>query len=205
MSYYDILRHYYKVANTETNNWFFEERIGIEINDITKPIIDGFFNRHVLDEMCTETLPLWEHKVRYFFDTEIPMYIKRLDAINIYSPLEDIKYKETHATSETATSTTDSNTEYTGSDTTTHADTPQGLLSGLTNNKYMSSADISKGTNNTVATENAQSNRVLSYTTEKSGHLKSNTQISLERLKVLETNLLDEIIRKTDNLFIAIW
>ena len=178
-------------------------------------ILKHFYTR----EIGFETFGLWQLKLDAKLSIIMPYYNKIYKALLIDIPIvENVDTKRTHDRNSKDESNTKTNgTSESTSNTNTHdknrySDTPQGSLTDLENDNYLTSATISDGTNTTTGTVQQNSTtQIGSNTTENyveriTGKEGSQTYISMineyiEKLKNVDLMVINEL----EELFMQVW
>lgn len=178
-------------------------------------ILKHFYTR----EIGFETFGLWQLKLDAKLSVIMPYYNKIYKALLIDIPIiENVDTKRTHErNSKDESNTTANGTSESVSNTNTHdknrySDTPQGSLTDLENDNYLTSATISDGTNSsTGAVQQNSTTQIGSNTTENyveriTGKEGSQTYISMvneyiEKLKNVDLMIINEL----EDLFIQVW
>lgn len=169
-----------------------DEKEGFE-----RHIIQNFYNR----EIGYETWALFHFKFNTKMSLIMPKYGIMANQIKSkYNALFaniDIKEQTTQSTSgtetatdnltrqgttETETSTTATNTAET-QDTNRHSDTPQGGLTGLENNTYMSSADLNNSSNTANSTGTGETNTSDTVTENRANEKNTQGTVTTETTK----------------------
>lgn len=142
------------------------------------------YGRYRFREIGFETAALFTHYFSQLLAEIMPTYNRLYEAVNSeYDIFADADYTETvdeGITTEmtgNASGTSNSDTHNTGADTTTehganaHSDTPQGHFdfSAVSNNEYLSTADVSDGTTTTTYNSGSSTDASTSTETESQG------------------------------------
>lgn len=162
-------------------------------------------------EIGLETVGLWKLKLDTKLNEIMPYYNQMYKSTLLeFNPLYDVDItrKREGRNDGTRTDTGDSTTQGTGTVKDRFSDTPQGALTGLENNEYMSSARISDNVDNSSVTSNLTS--VLSNTDEyletvkgKQGTADYSSLILKYRQTFVNIDMM--IIGELRELFMGIW
>lgn len=142
------------------------------IDELYRPQLEIDFIRHFYTrEICEETIGLWKLRLEDRLNLIGPKYNELYKSVGLITdPLTDTKYTVTENRGENQTfeSKKSGNTSLTGKETSNSttkddseskmSDTPQGGLTGLRSDKYLTQATIDSATNTQNATVNTTNN-----------------------------------------------
>ena len=196
---------------TSKVNFFDEEYRSI----LCKKILKHYYMR----EICCETVGLWLLWVNTRLEEIMPYYNQLYESAKIeFNPMHDVEVTTTHSGkgSEKGSGTRGVTSNTTIESNTTakekYSDTPQGGLSGIENDTYLTNAsinnEISSGTSG--ITENETNNKNVDTTEEytesiigKNGGENFSTMLNKFRETFLNIDM--QVINEFDDLFFGLW
>lgn len=152
-----------------------------------------------LREICSETVGIWIMWLNEKMNTIMPYYNKLYESeLKNIDPFKNVDYTRTSNRNITASS----NTLNTGKTINKYSDTPQGTISNLENDNYLTNAEINEGNNTT--NNNGTSND--EYVETISGKMNS-TPYSDLLLKYRKTfiNVDLMVFEELEELFFGLW
>lgn len=183
--------------------------------EVCKKVLKHYYTR----EIGAETVGLWKLWMNTKFEEILPYYNKMWESASFeFDPLDDINYRKQHYGASNA-SNTKQNTGTIG-DAGTYgstkydlfSDTPQGSLSGVNNENYLTSAEKitdsqtsgNTRTLNTTQTDNGSSNNNYTDTINGKRGTKSYAKL-LEEYRKTILNIDEMFIREFSDCFLGLW
>lgn len=154
-----------------------------------------FLMYYFMDEICCETLSLWKFWLNEKLNRIMPYYIEKYNSIISKDKIfTDTNYSvsDNRVDAGTSSGNTSAKNKF--------SDTPQGGLTGLENDRYLTRAEINSGTAENTSNSTSELNRIV---TGKSGG-KSYAEMSMEYREAI-INLEEEIILDCKDLFMLIY
>lgn len=162
-------------------------------------ILRNFF----LEEIGRETYQEWKMRLQNWLVINMPYYNKLYTAINTeFDILGDVNVTRTHDETSSGTSKATSNgtNNSTVKGTGKYSDTPQGSITNLQQDKYLTNAQISETTNSGIASglTTGEDNRTGKYTETVKGKqgMQSNSSMIreyMEAMKNIDKRLLEDM------------
>lgn len=152
-----------------------------------------------LREICSETVGIWIMWLNEKMNTIMPYYNKLYESELIkIEPFKDVEY--TRTSNRKINSNT--NTKNEGKTINKFSDTPQGTISNLENDNYLTTAEINEGDNTTNNTGNSNDD----YTEKISGKMNTTSYSDLllkYRNTFINVDLL--VFNELEELFFGLW
>ena len=153
-----------------------------------------FKDHYLFDEICCETVSLWKFWLNEKLNRIMPYYIEKYNSIiskdKIFTAT-NYSVSDNRVDAGTSIGNTSAKNKF--------SDTPQGGLTGLENDRYLTRAEINSGTAENTSNSTSELNRIV---TGKSGG-KSYAEMSMEYREAI-INLEEEIILDCKDLFMII-
>ena len=154
-----------------------------------------FLMFYFMSEICCETYALWKFWLNEKLNRIMPYYIDKYNSIISKDKIfNDTDYSVSDNRSDTGSSSGSTSAKN------KFSDTPQGGLSGLENDRYLTRAEINSGTAENNSNSTSKLNR---HVTGKSGG-KSYAEMSMEYRDAI-INIEEEIINDCADLFMMIY
>lgn len=106
-----------------------------------------FLHHFYFEELCCETYPLWHDRLDDTFNTIMPKYLPMIDLINQNFTANFTATGGGYQIIRDNTNTQTGNQTTKSGNTSKYSDTPQGAITGLLSDKYLTSATITDGDN----------------------------------------------------------
>lgn len=174
---------------------------------------------YYLREICCETVGIWKLWMNERLEAIMPYYNQLYESAKIdFNPMHDIDLTREHKRTENEeatgniTSTSNSNSNSTNNSKELYSDTPQGSITGLESNTYLTNATITENTSENTATLNNENNTTnninttedyIETITGKQGTESFSTLLNKFRETFLNIDLM--VIEEFSDLFFGLW
>lgn len=156
-----------------------------------------FLKYFYMEEICCETYGEWKLYLESWLHVNIDYWNKRLKSVQIeFDPLNTIDVTTTVETE----SDGNSNSTLTGDDWSLFNDTPQGGLTGVKENKYLTTAQ----NNQTDQTTENQAHENSTGTTKEVGHRENPSKLIIDYQFAMK-NVYGEMMESMRCLFFGLW
>ena len=212
---------YGDVDSIIANSWdkIFTTKVDFFDEDYRSFICCKILKHYYLREICCETVGIWKLWMNERLEYVMPYYNQLYESAKLeFNPLHDVDITRTHnkTNNETTNGKHDSENKVTGSSNSTtrdlYSDTPQGAITGLENEKYLTNArKVTDGgnynnTTNSKESMNSTVNGLENYDEKVTGKQGTESYSSLLN-KYRETflNIDMQLINEFDDLFFGLW
>lgn len=174
---------------------------------------------YYMREICCETVGTWALWMNTRLEEIMPYYNQLYESAKIeFNPMHDVDINRTHNRTNTEKSNSNRNSENNSSGTTNtttkdlYSDTPQGAITGLENENYLTNARKISEENNFTSTSNskdditADSNNEENYDEKVSGKQGTESYSSLlNKFRETFLNIDMMVISEFEDLFFGLW
>lgn len=178
---------------------------------LCKKILKHFYTR----EIGEETVGLWKLRLDTRLNEIMPYYNKLYETeLFKFDPLTDVDYTRKHTLNRDETrkdNTTDSNSgNSTASNESLYSDTPQGAITGLKSETYLTNATIDNGKNNFTNSGTSKTDSTINSLDDYIENItgKTNARTFQSLVKETRENILNidmMVIAELETLFMMIW
>lgn len=195
----------------ESWNKIFDFNFPIFDENYRKPLCIKILKHYYTREIGEETVGLWKLRLNSRMNEIMPYYNKLYEAwANEFNPLHDTDLERKHLLnrSENEGLNQSGKTDSTASVKDKYSDTPQGGLTGIENDQYLTSANINSSTGNSTFSQNSDRNlkttdEYIEQLTGKSSGGSFSDMLIKYREALINIDML--LIGELENLFMLIW
>lgn len=156
-----------------------------------------FIKYFYTEEICCETFGEWKLYLESWIHVNIDYWNHRLKSVKLdFDPLNTIDV----TTNVTTNNGINSQSTLTGNDWSLFNDTPQGGLTGVKDNKYLTTAQNNQTDQTTTSNANENSNGVTTET----GRRENPSKLILDYQKAVK-NVYNEMFNEMSKLFFGLW
>lgn len=146
-------------------NKIFTSKISFFDENYRSVLCQKILKHYYLREICCETVGIWKLWMNERLETIMPYYNQLYESAKIdFNPMHDVDLTREHKRTENEeatgniTSTSNSNSNSTNNGKELYSDTPQGSITGLESNTYLTNATITENTSENTASLNNENN-----------------------------------------------
>lgn len=172
-----------------------------------KPLCCKILRHNYFKEIGFETYALWKANLCITLNDIMPYYNKlyRSELLE-FNPFYDVDLKRTHNIENVGNTNTKNNSNSTTNNTERYSETPQGSITDLKNDKYLTSATITDNTGKIDQTTNSDINTTEDYIEKVIGKQngKSYSQL-LKEYRDTFINIDMDVLEELNCLFMLLW
>lgn len=172
-----------------------------------KPLCCKILRHNYFKEIGFETYALWKANLCITLNDIMPYYNKLyMSELLEFNPFYDVDLKRTHNIESNGNTNTKNNSNSTTNNTEKYSDTPQGSITDLKNDKYLTSAILTDNTGKVDQTTNSDINTTEDYIEKVIG--KQNGKSYSELLKEYRSTFMNidmDVLEELNCLFMMLW